>query len=74
MANKKPISVTLDEGLLSSVDRLCADADRNRSWFIERAVAMYLEELADLEEALALANDPPENFISEEQLINDLDL
>jgi len=72
MSNKKPISITLDETLVAAVDELCSEADRNRSWLIERAVVLYLAELEDLEEALQLSKEPRENFISSKQLRDEL--
>jgi predicted transcriptional regulator len=74
MVNRKPVSVTLDPKILAEIDRLCSETDRTRSWLIERAVLHYLIEVAELENALSNVNDPPEYFITEDELIKKLGL
>lgn len=45
------ISATLDKKLLSQLDELADETERNRSWLISKAVEAYLEDLEDIKVA-----------------------
>lgn len=42
------ISATIEKKLLSKLDALAEETERNRSWIIGKAVESYLEDLEDL--------------------------
>ena len=42
------VSTTLDTEVLSRLDTLSEETERNRSWLINKAVEAYLDELEDL--------------------------
>lgn len=65
---KKTVSMTLDSDLLEKVDNYCRATERQRSWFISKAIEAYMDEIEDLEEAYRRLNDPKEKRISEEKL------
>lgn len=46
--SKKNVSITLDSEILSRLDDLIDETERNRSWLIAKAIEFYLEELEDL--------------------------
>lgn len=49
--SKQNVSATLDGDLLERLDRVAEETERNRSWLINKAVEVYLEELEDLKVA-----------------------
>ena len=54
---KQAVSATIDNDLLEKLDRLAAEADRQRSWLIDQAIRLYLEELEDLKIAKERLNE-----------------
>ncbi len=54
----KNISASLNEALLKRMDRFVQETERNRSWFIAKAVESYLEELEDAKVSLERLHDP----------------
>lgn len=42
------ISATIEKRLLGKLDQWAEEAERNRSWMINKAIEIYLEELEDL--------------------------
>lgn len=46
--SKRNISATLDGDLLKKLDRFAEETERNRSWFIGKALESYFDELDDL--------------------------
>lgn len=71
---KKSISVTLSNDLLEHIDTICTSSDRQRSWFIQKAVENYLEEISDVEIAYQRLNDDRDQTITGEELINALNI
>lgn len=65
---KKVVSMTLDSELLDRLDNYCRAAERQRSWFISKAIEAYLDDIEDLETAHRRLNDPDEKRISEKEL------
>ena len=45
---KQAVSATITDDLLEELDRVAEETDRNRSWLIDQAIRVYLEELEDL--------------------------
>ena len=65
---KQAISITLDKLLIQQIDHLATDTDRPRSWFIERAISSYLEDLTDAEIALQRLHDDQDTILSSEDI------
>ncbi len=55
--SKQNVSATMESDLLSRLDRIAEETERNRSWLIGKAVESYLEELEDLKIAKGRLND-----------------
>lgn len=49
---KKPISITIDEALAEKLSKIAEDTHRKKSYFVNRALEEYFEEIEDLELAL----------------------
>ena len=47
------VSASIDEALAEKLDRVAADTNRKKSYFINQALKEYFEELEDYEVALA---------------------
>ena len=48
----KPISITIDEALAEKLTRIAEDTHRKKSYFVNKALEEYFEEIEDLEIAL----------------------
>ena len=48
----KPISITIDEALAEKLAKIAEDTHRKKSYFVNRALEEYFEEIEDLELAL----------------------
>ena len=48
----KPISVTIDEALVEKLTKIAEDTHREKSYFVNRALEEYFEEIEDFELAL----------------------
>jgi predicted transcriptional regulator len=69
---KKNISISFDEELIKKIDKICKVSERKKSWFVEKAVKSYLEEIDDAEVALKRSMDPDTEFINENELKKNL--
>ena len=49
---KRPISITIDEALAAKLEKIAEDTHRKKSYFVNRALEEYFEEIEDLELAL----------------------
>ncbi len=49
---KKPISITIDEALAEKLAKIAEDTHRKKSYFVNRALEEYFEEIEDFELAL----------------------
>jgi predicted DNA-binding protein len=48
----KPISITIDEALAEKLSKIAEDTHRKKSYFVNKALEEYFEEIEDLEIAL----------------------
>jgi predicted DNA-binding protein len=48
----KPISITIDEELAEKLAKIAEDTHRKKSYFVNKALQEYFEEIEDLELAL----------------------
>ncbi len=69
---KKNISLSFDEELIKKIDKICSVNERTKSWFVEKAVENYLEEINDVEIALKRSMDSDSKFITEDELKKNL--
>ena len=69
---KKNISLSFDVELIKKIDEICRVSERTKSWFVEKAVENYLEEINDVEVALKRTRDLDSEFITEDELKKNL--
>lgn len=62
------LSVRLPDKLLKEIDQISKETERSRSFHIQKAIEMYLEERADLQVALDRLNDPFDKMISLDEI------
>jgi len=48
----KPISITIDEALAEKLSKIAEDTHRKKSYFVNKALEEYFEEIEDVEIAL----------------------
>ena len=48
----KPISITIDEALAEKLNKIAEDTHRKKSYFVNRALEEYFEEIEDFKLAL----------------------
>lgn len=48
----RPISITIDEELAKKLEKIAADTHRKKSYFVNKALEEYFEEIEDLELAM----------------------
>ena len=63
------ISVRLPENIASNLADVASETERSKSFHIQKAVEMYLEEFADVQIALDRLRDKDDPLISSEELI-----
>ncbi len=62
------LSVRLPEELANALDKVSKETERPKSFHIQKALEMYLEEQADLQIALDRLNDPTDQIISLDEM------
>ena len=62
------ISVRLPENIASNLADVASETERSKSFHIQKAVEMYLEEFADVQIALDRLRDKDDPLISSEEL------
>jgi RHH-type rel operon transcriptional repressor/antitoxin RelB len=68
------ISVRLPEKLAMDIDEIALETERARSFHIQKAVEMYIQEYADLQVGLDRLNDPSDPVVSLEEMKAKLEL
>jgi RHH-type rel operon transcriptional repressor/antitoxin RelB len=66
------LSVRLPEKLANALDRVSKETERPKSFHIQKALEMYLEERADLQIALDRLNDPTDPIITSDTMKDQL--
>ena len=66
------LSVRLSEKLANALDRVSKETERPKSFHIQKALEMYLEERADLQIALDRLNDPTDPIITSDTMKDQL--
>jgi RHH-type transcriptional regulator, rel operon repressor / antitoxin RelB len=62
------VSVRLPGHLLKEIDQISKETERPRSFHIQKAIELYLEESADFQIALERLNDPLDKILSFEEM------
>ncbi len=62
------LSVRLPEKLASELEQISKETERSKSFHIQKALEMYIEERADLQIALDRLNDHTDSIISLDEL------
>ena len=62
------ITVRLSEEMSSRLDALAQRTQRPKSYFVRKALEIYLADEADLQEALDRLSDPTDKIIDEAEL------
>lgn len=68
------VSVRLPEKLARELDQISKETERSRSFHIQKAIEMYIEECADLQIALDRLNDPTDSVISMDDVRSKLEV
>lgn len=69
-----PISVRLPDRLAKKLDRVAKETDRSRSYVVQKAVEIYLDDLADLQVALDRLRDASDPVVSRDEIRKSLAL
>lgn len=56
--SKQTVAATLDRQLVARLDLVARETERKRSWIINKAVELYLEEMEDLDLAKQRLAEP----------------
>jgi predicted DNA-binding protein len=70
---KKIISVSLDEEIISRIDKVSRVSERTKSWIVKKAVENYLDEIENAEIAYNRLNDTEATYLSERELKKNLE-
>jgi RHH-type rel operon transcriptional repressor/antitoxin RelB len=68
------LSVRLPDKLAIELDQISKETERSKSFHIQKALEMYLEERADLQIAIDRLNDPADQIISLDDMRAQLEL
>ena len=70
----KAVSIRLPDELAEQLESVARDADRSRSFIVQRAIESYLEDYADLQVALDRLRDKSDQAVSGDELRKSLGL
>ena len=70
----KAVSIRLPDELAEQLESVARDADRSRSFIVQRAIESYLEDYADLQVALDRLRDKSDQTVSGDELRKSLGL
>ena len=62
------LSVRLPEKLAAELEQISKETERSKSFHIQKALEMYIEECADMQIALDRLNNPADSIISLEDM------
>jgi len=69
-----PISVRLPKELADQLDNIAKETERSRSYIIQKALELYIEDHADLQVALDRLHDKTDSVLSGKELRKSLGL
>jgi RHH-type rel operon transcriptional repressor/antitoxin RelB len=64
----KAVSIRLPDEIVEQLESVARDAERSRSFIIQRAIESYLEDYADLQVALDRLRDKSDRTVSGDEL------
>ncbi|RLD09882.1 DNA-binding protein [candidate division KSB1 bacterium] len=70
----KAISVRLPDDLATRLSEIAKETDRSKSFHVQKALEVYLAELADLQVALDRLHDPSDSVISLDEIRKELEI
>jgi RHH-type rel operon transcriptional repressor/antitoxin RelB len=70
----KAVSIRLPDKIVEQLESVARDAERSRSFIIQRAIESYLEDYADLQVALDRLRDKSDRTVSGDELRKSLGL
>ena len=70
----KAVSVRLPDRLAKKLGRVAKETDRSRSYLVQKAVEIYLDDLADLQVALDRLRDTSDPVVSRDEIRKSLGL
>ncbi len=70
----KAISVRLPDGLASKLSEIAKETERSKSFHVQKALEVYLAELADLQVALDRLHDASDPVVTLDEIRKDLEL
>ncbi len=70
----KAISVRLPDDLAIRLSEIAKETDRSKSFHVQKALEVYLAELADLQVALDRLHDPSDSVISLDEIRKELEI
>ncbi len=62
------LSIRLSEKLAKALSEISKETERSKSFHIQKALEMYLEERADMQIALDRLNDPTDSIITSDKI------
>jgi RHH-type rel operon transcriptional repressor/antitoxin RelB len=68
------VSVRIPDDLVKKLDDLAKETERSRSFLIQKALEVYLDELADFQVALDRLHDLTDPIISIDEMRKELDV
>lgn len=70
----RPLSIRIPDELASKLSEIAKETERSKSFHIQKALEIYLTELADLQIALDRLHDPSDPIVTLEDMRKDLEL
>ena len=70
----KTISVRLPDDLAIRLSEITKETNRSKSFHVQKALEVYLAELADLQVALDRLHDPSDSVISLDEIRKELEI
>jgi RHH-type rel operon transcriptional repressor/antitoxin RelB len=68
------VSIRISDDLVKKLDDLARETERSRSFLIQKALEVYLDELADLQVALDRLRDATDPVLSIDEMRKELDI
>jgi RHH-type rel operon transcriptional repressor/antitoxin RelB len=71
---KATVSIRLPEALTKNLDDIAKETERSRSFHVQKAIELYIEDFADLRIAIDRLRNPKDEVISGKELRKSLGL
>jgi RHH-type rel operon transcriptional repressor/antitoxin RelB len=71
---KATVSIRLPDILTKNLDEIAKETERSRSFHIQKAIEMYIEDFADLRIAIDRLRNPKDEIVSSKDLRKSLGL